>query len=753
MYPTSAEYKRETRTQIRQSPSLAQIFVGAFDDTAYEDSTLNIPDGVFYSNPDRITSGINVNDSYVTFEENYFRLDGSQILLPDYPQYRTQGLISEIMSDENGDFETPPEVNVTFNLEHTMPGLSIKFGVVDEDVPGQITVISYRDGQVLNTQVFTEELTPFWQGQLLFEDVDAFKIRFDKTKSGYGRIRLGSMEFGIGYNYMTDSIINITEKHTDSPVGIDLPSDSLTFTIENEDGRFDVDGDTALIRFFLENQQVTVKYGFRLPSGEEWVSGGKWYLSEWSVDGMNAKFTAKSALSALNDTEYEKSVFTGNEVSLYDLAEDVLEDAGVENYYIDPYLNEITTSAPLPVVSHAAALQLISQLGISRLFVDRYGAISIMAIIPDVEFLNGPEFPEDLVTYYSDIQGFGEDKSKDYATFENQYFKLDGSMYLLPDGNNVVEKSGLSTQNLSSENGTISEDGNLFWEVYAEEPTNAVTVEIGFGGQIPKEIKFEAYKDNSWSEPLIFYPTDEVQKFTTNYIHITGIRITILQMQNEDQRSHLSKMSVSGVSDFVLSSDQILGNPKGKTLTRLRNVTSSWISRTVDSGTLEEIGSASVDTNSGWIRIDHECGYNMSVVLTDPNDPEATDFSDVTIEQIHYAFVSYIRLTSENAKTLTVSVQSNKIIETVHPISANAYDTGEDLPIDNPLYSNEFAQRSIEYIRDYYERRTEFETKSRGYPEISSGDYIYLWKGSLGQIIETNLTYNGAFNETMKIRK
>lgn len=56
------------------------------------------------------------------------------------------------------------------------------------------------------------------------------------------------------------------------------------------------------------------------------------------------------------------------------MALEVLESAGITDereYYIDPYLKKIIVYNPLPVVSHAEALQIIANAGRCALREDR----------------------------------------------------------------------------------------------------------------------------------------------------------------------------------------------------------------------------------------------------------------------------------------------------------------------------------------------------------------------------------------------
>ena len=113
------------------------------------------------------------------------------------------------------------------------------------------------------------------------------------------------------------------------------------------------------------------------------LPGGVWMLDTWKVDGATATFSLVDEMERLNKSTYETAAFDGQAHTLYALARDVLNDAGLppERYYIDPALNDTSTPCPLPLVSHAAALQLIAGAGRARLYVSRQGVVTLERLI------------------------------------------------------------------------------------------------------------------------------------------------------------------------------------------------------------------------------------------------------------------------------------------------------------------------------------------------------------------------------------
>ena len=85
-------------------------------------------------------------------------------------------------------------------------------------------------------------------------------------------------------------------------------------------------------------------------------------LDSWKTSDDEVSFQAKDVVAALNGTYYWGVYGNAN---LYDLAIDVLTDAGLEerDYNIDSYLKNVHVVNPLPVATHAECLQIIANAG------------------------------------------------------------------------------------------------------------------------------------------------------------------------------------------------------------------------------------------------------------------------------------------------------------------------------------------------------------------------------------------------------
>ena len=744
MYPVSNRYREAMSAPIRECKALARIYLGLFDATASPDAAIAASDAAFFSDPDAVNTDQQVEISYAAFEHEYFRLDGKQNLLPNSAaQILAQGWVSATQADANGVFLDPPQIDITFGMTHRLIGLTFTFGTTEEDMPQQITVLAYRNDQQIASK--TLQVTDFvYRAELLLEDVDKLVLRYDQAHAPFGRARLAHLEFGMGYSYQNNEILEITEKHTDSPVALELPSGSLSFSLRNTDNRFGVDSDSALVRFFSEGQQVQVDYGIQTSGTEEWITGGIWYLSGWKIDGEKATFSAEDRIAQLTKTTYEKGVYDWEIHYMPEYAKNVLLDAGLteDEFYLDPSISGFYASAPMPITSHAAALQLIANRSLARLYCARDGRVSLERLTIRPQFSLRPS-SDIYSTDYSDDDSVLENDCSDYATFEPRYFRLDGGLRLLPDAAGEVPGSGLTSKEQSDADGIFDVGKQLVWHVKSDVPVNVFEVTLEFGGQIPRKIGICAKDENGWLPFFFFSPQKNKESFPVHFQRVLELQVNILESIMPYQRAHISGFSVSSISDFTLTQDQIFENPKIEMTERLRNVTADWIWRSFYPTITEEVASTKIMTNSDWTRIEHDCCFAPTAVVEE---------SGIVVEQQHYAFVSYIRLSAAENKEVEVKIEGKKLYEVSYPIYSVGNDTGEDLPVESPLFDNKNIVQILDWIKDYYLKRVKRTVKVRGFPELECGDYIYLNDGKVAQIIGTELTYNGAFKETLTLR-
>ena len=375
MYPVSERWKKECESQIRQAPALVRLGLGVFDHQAVEHCEFEFSENHWSQQSDLLLGKAEVG--YASFEPKFFRVDGSQVLMPTENLTGIEkGVISKVQSNQQGIFDVAPWIKIKLAQPKSMVGLTFHFGRLPEESP-RLIKIETCDVRGRQQSFLLENPDPIHKLQMLLQDVVEILVLFLQTKNPYGRIRLEQIQFGICYEFTQKEILQLSEHQSISPVSLELPRASLSFSVVNSQGEFDADGDHTISQFLKKGQQIELYYGMEFYPFQEWIPAGKWFLESWTSDTAQARFTAVNGIALLNKSIYEKAVYLWEWQNLYQVAQNVLQDAGLkpEEYWIDPLVKQFSSMAPIPLITHGAALQLIANRTRAGLWVDRQGRI------------------------------------------------------------------------------------------------------------------------------------------------------------------------------------------------------------------------------------------------------------------------------------------------------------------------------------------------------------------------------------------
>ncbi len=375
MYPVSEEYRQAMSQSIRQCETGAGVYVGVFDRTIPDAAYILPVDQTEYSSLETVLQG-GAEGDYATFEPGFFRLDGRLRLLPSASSpLNPQGWTSQAQADEEEVFEPAVGLSIQLGGARTLPGLTVTFGQVEETVPGLLRLSAWKaNGEQIQQEYTAAQLQPTSRLELAMDQVTSVDLEIVKSARPFGRARIARVEFGIGYVFETGEILEITESHEESPVSLSLPSGKLRFVLDNSSGRFDLDREDALTNFLRQGNQVDVEYTVKTGQSVQRIPSGGWRLSSWNTSGAEASFEAEDIFSALQDLQYQKGRLVPEGQALTKVVQDVLADAGQAGA-VGEDLGLVRL--PVPVVSHAQALQLLAGLGMARLYADRQGQICL----------------------------------------------------------------------------------------------------------------------------------------------------------------------------------------------------------------------------------------------------------------------------------------------------------------------------------------------------------------------------------------
>ena len=371
MQQVSEAYKNEQKQPLREK-SYVWVYLGIVD--RYAQKNAEFDDSTPVTSWSKVPTGNEtVEGVYATYEQNFFRADGSMRFPPEGVWAMYQGAASEGIGGS---------IKFKFGAACDISGISLKF--YDDALPTKFTI---SNGTVSNTYTYSSlrlDDAGRCKCEGAYENSTYITISpYDSSslKGGNQRLRIQQILFGIGFFFSNNDLLSTSFTNTVSHLSDQLPSKSFSFTIDNTNKKFSADDPHSFVHFLQEQQEVDFDYGRELPNGNiETIKGGKLYLKTWATDDQKATFNAVGYLDFMDTSYYKGHYYHGywaNQYTLYEYAQEVFDDAGITNYSIDNSLYDFFINTPLPVEKHKNLLQLIANAARCIFFEDRDGTLTI----------------------------------------------------------------------------------------------------------------------------------------------------------------------------------------------------------------------------------------------------------------------------------------------------------------------------------------------------------------------------------------
>ena len=737
MQKISKAYKESMKSSLRERAYIMLSF-GLVNQEAQAKARIDSGSFNYYSDKDNLFGEHTDDTVYATLEENFTKVDGSMFFPPRVSEasmsYDTGIIGKELVS--NATYE------LTINLHMNaidFKGLTINFG---ENYPVDFDIVG-STGQVIE---FRDNSKSKWSTEEVVNNTTYIKMIFYRMKNPQSRLRIYSIRFGYGLVYYNDSVMGSTLESYISPIGADVPQIDFSVQLKNYDNYFNVDNPKSAINFLETGQEMEIYYGYELPdTGEiEWIRGNHLLCSEWESDDYTATIRCQDIFRNM-DSEYSKGLYREAGRSYYELAEDVLVDAGLTDYYIDPRLKKLYSKNPLPRVKHKEALQIIANACRCVLSQTRYGTIQIKSnFVPEYTISSNGE------TAYSHLQNVMNSSSKDeYGTLSTNYTTADGKMYFLPNDKSGGLRTGFVSSEQSGADGTFSV--NPVITLVQEAACMYYGVKLEFGSTLPEEFVIRTYNN----EVLVTEYTvsgEDIQKITTvinDFDDFDTMKIEFTKTKEPFNRIVLNYFSFGDVTDFTMTRTDMTSSPKAIKQELVKEVIVPCYS--YQSGTQSDsLISEEVTVTAGEVETYYvgEPSYGYVATL----DEAATG---VTITAWSNYFVT-VRYTSAGTFKLNITGYRYKIVEKYATKTFNV--VGKTVKWQNPLISNmEMATDLAEWLGDYYTSGIEYEYNTRGNPEIDSNDIVYqeneFHEGMKVNIYRQTLNFKQSFSGKVTARR
>ena len=268
------------------------------------------------------------NTTIATLEENMWLLNGR--FSNPTPGVRYNGYISNSISDENGNFEINPSINIELTQTSAVESFSLILNsAVPSGYPKSIKC-SFYNGETLLVELTKDLSTETALPNVIFdvsqETVTKVIIEFIGTRRGKRRIRLSNLMFGRVINLDQNQVVSTDYTDKCSYVPDSIPSRIFSFTMNNysqiynidnpENGYVNLDRNTTvLIRngynvygYDEETQSINNPDGFQTIEWDDWK---ELRLLDITTSEDTCTFECGSVLDMMEDT-YTNEMFLNN---------------------------------------------------------------------------------------------------------------------------------------------------------------------------------------------------------------------------------------------------------------------------------------------------------------------------------------------------------------------------------------------------------------------------------------------------------
>ena len=736
MQNVSKQYKQSMNSILR-NPGHINVYIGVINSEAQKhvgaaDSRNRF---TYFSDADAPFTGTAIDHIYATAEQDFTLADGKKYFLPRDPAkvIFSQGIVTEDLLGT---------VYISFGgvTGLDIKGLTIDFG---ECYPTDFVIENDQGAHSYN-----ENTKSCWSTQDVFRGTSYFRITPSKMVNGQGRLRIYQFVCGIANAFTDSQVISYSMKEHVSPITDSLPSWDVSLTVNNYDGYYNPDNPDSTLAFMEIGQAVNVKFGYELDDGSvEWLPPQNSYLKSWSADEQKAKFTATDVFDYLDGT-YRRGRYMPQGISLYDLAEDVFRDAGVEEYYLDPYLKKVMAYNPIPVVKHTEALQMVANAGRCSLMQSRNGTIQIRSsFIPDMTSSSNGE------TEYSHVSKILKDEKKDaYALQSNDFSVADGSLYFMPRDGNYLN-TGFISSGIADENGMFQEPPEITIDL--EAAFVAYGLLIRFRNVAPEEFQIRTYnagvKVAEWTvsdTELVYETQEQMQLFDRMEIVFTR--------GHPNSRITVDNILIGDITDYTLTyGGGMLLSVTGKRADKIQKIS---VKRTVyrENEENKELKSEEISIspeNPEYTVYFTAASYDLAATVVDNENVNC----QIVDSSNYYAVLRFSGLSAEIVVKYSLTGREYLTDENYYTVQHN--QSGKVVEWKNPLISTvEQASDLQVWLTEYYLGDVEYVLKTRGDPRIDAHDLFYLKQDEerdapMIRGYENTLKYSGGWSGQMKARK
>jgi hypothetical protein len=263
-------------------------------------------------------------NKYITYEPNFWLLDGTYKFLPAVPQV---GFMAASLSDGTGQL-VGGGINLQFyfNSIHSSDGLTLHFSKLTGDYTSEVAVYWYDS---VGNEIFSNTYYPNSTEYTISQTVSNFKsivFNFWVTNKPYRFVRLTGIDFDDLIRFSGNEIKEAHLVEQIDPLSVELPIGELEFTLFSSDGNFSIIEPQGVYADLQQKEPIEVYEQV----DDDLFFIGRFYLDTWESKSENiATFKAYDAIGLLDKTPYLG--FLG----------------GVDGYLVSTFIAEVFAAAGL----------------------------------------------------------------------------------------------------------------------------------------------------------------------------------------------------------------------------------------------------------------------------------------------------------------------------------------------------------------------------------------------------------------------
>lgn len=746
MKSVSNAYKASMKAMLRNR-SYVRITFGNVDTTAATDGEWESNGAASISEFETVDYAYQYGDTYAALELNRWALDGKTLIVPTGEDVQ-DGFISSLMSDAEGNFSTPPVITREFSLKHIFPGLTLTFDTRQQEWPLEVTADFYLNGEVVDTQTvsITSVQTTI---TTTATEVDKVTITFDRCLP-YRRPRLENVLYGLNVQFVNKDIVSTQQKHDVDPLSRRLPTETMQFTILDYEHKYDPDNPAGIYAYVDKNSPIEIQFGYELPDGSvEWLKPDNYVLNaKPSAQNNQATFNGTGLIGSLTGTFYKSKL---GSKSLYDMAEEVLLDAGLtlteqgtNPWEIDEALKDMFTTAALPIDTHMNCLQLIAHAACCRLYTDDDNIIHIRPFGVTVIGIYNGVWADNGHVWFSewDTVDKGNTAENTYATFELNRWTLGGeNQIILPDSN--AGQRGYISEAITGVDGSFS-NPPVFTKTF-DVPHDLPVLAIRFDtvlDEFPGSVQVKYYHDETLLDTQTV-PVDSVEVYVSSNLAIECTKIEVTMIGNLPYRRARVTKVYYRETDFTLDFTSIGENSqKISKIDELKSVSVARYSYTASNDTSTLFEGTTTET---------ELHVEFSGLA---QDVQISVSGGTLVSSNIYARAADLVLSSG---TKTVTITGKTLTENSVVVSYPVAQSGEIDKEENPLITNDTMCAALaNHVKSYLQMRNTYEASYRGNPEMEVGDIIglqTLYTDEMDALILVDeITFDGSLSGKMTVK-